>query len=167
MENNDQTIKRNPILMVNNDGIKPMYVKPEPKVKKMSAAEFVKYAADNHIKFTLPKDNRKYPGQKCQEDNLNIAFRHLHENLVNEVIQFCRAYGITIDGFHLNADELEDSIKFGSWQHCTDSCLRFDKFTQEYKDCISMKDEASIEKIKDDKEWRRIKLEQEPYLVSI
>lgn len=167
MENNDQTIKRNPILMVDNDSIKPMYVKPEPKVKKITAAEFVKYAADNHIKFTLPKDIRKYPFQKCQEDNLNIAFRHLHENLVNEVIQFCRAYGITIDEFHMSADSLIESINAGSWQACTDSCLRFDKFTQEYKDCVSMKDEESIHKLKDDKEWTRIKLEQEPYLISM
>lgn len=134
---------------------------------KMSATEFVKYAADNHIKFTIPEDNREYPGQQCQDKKLNIAFRHLHENLVNEVIQFCRAYGIIIDEFHLNADNLENSIKTGSWQACTDSCLKFDKFTQEYKDCVSMKDEASIEKIKDDKEWKKIKLEQEPYLISM
>jgi len=167
MENNDQTIKRNPILMIDNDSIKPMYVKPEPKVNKMSVAEFVKYAADNHIKFTLPKDNRKYPGQQCQDEHLNYKFRRLHLFLVNQVINFCKSNNILIDEFHLNADELEDSIKFGSWQACTDSCLRFDKFTQEYKDCVSMKDESSIEKIKDDKEWARIKLEQVPYLISI
>lgn len=167
MENNDQTIKRNPILMIDNDSIKPMYVKPEPKVNKMSVAEFVKYAADNHIKFTLPKDNREYPGQQCQEPELNFAFRSLHQNIINQIINFCQNWHIYIDEIHLNADCLEGSIKAGSWQACTDSCLRFDKFTQEYKDCVSMKDEASIEKIKDDKEWTRIKLEQVPYLISI
>ena len=167
MENNDQTIKRNPIFMVNNDGVKPLSTKSAPKFSKMTVAEFVKYAADNHIKFTLPEDNRKYPGQQCQDERLNYKFRRLHLFLVNQVINFCKSNNILIDEFHLNADNLENSIKAGTWQACTDSCLRFDKFTQEYKDCVSMKDEASIEKIKDDKEWRRIKLEQEPYLVSI
>ena len=159
--------KQNPILMVDNNGIKPISIKPEPKVKKMSAAEFVKYAADNHIKFTLPEDNRKYPGQQCQDERLNYKFRRLHSFLVNQVINFCKSNNILIDEFHLNADCLEGSIKAGSWQACTDSCLKFDKFTQEYKDCVSMKDEASIEKIKDNKEWLRIKHEQEPYLISM
>ena len=159
--------KQNPIFMVNNDGIKPLNTKSAPNFSKMSAAEFVKYAADNHIKFTLPEDNRKYPGQKCQDENLNKAFRELHTKLVNEIIDFCKEWHINIDKFLLDADELEGSIKFGSWQPCTDSCLRFDKFTQEYKDCVSMKDEESINKIKDDKEWTRIKLEQEPYMVSM
>lgn len=167
MENNEQTIKRNPILMVNNDGVKPLSTKSAPKVLKKSVAEFVKYAADNHIKFTLPEDNRKYPGQKCQEPELNFAFRNLHKNIINQIINFCQNWYISIDEIHLNADSLEESIKAGSWQACTDSCLRFDKFTQEYKDCVSMKDEASIEKIKDEKEWSRIKLEQEPYIVSM
>ena len=135
--------------------------------KKMSPAEFVKYAADNHIKFTLPEDNRKYPGQKCQDENLNKAFRELHAKLVNEIIDFCKEWHISIDEFHLSADEFEGSIKFGSWEACTDSCLRFDKFTQEYKYCISMKDEESISKLKDNKEWTRIKNEQEPYMVSM
>lgn len=167
MENNDQIIKRNPIFMVNNDGVKPLSTKSAPKVSKMTAAEFVKYAADNHIKFTFPEDNRKYPGQKCQEENLNKAFRELHTKLLNEIIDFCKEWHISIDEIHLNADSLEESIKAGTWQACTDSCLRFDKFTQEYKDCVSMKDGASIEKIKDEKEWSRIKREQEPYIVSM
>ena len=109
---------------------------------------------------------KEYYGQQCQDVKINKAFRNLHEHLVNEVIGFCKAWNISIDEFHLSADDLEDSIKTGYWQSCTDSCLRFDKFTQEYKDCISMKDEASIEKIKDDKEWERIKTEQEPFLSS-
>ena len=153
--------------MVNTDGVKPLSTKSVPKVSKMTVAEFVKYAADNHIKFTLPEDNRKYPGQQCQDERLNYKFRRLHLFLVNQVINFCKNNNILIDEFHLNTDNLENSIKAGTWQACTDSCLRFDKFTQEYKDCVSMKDEASIEKIKDDKEWARIKLEQEPYLVSM
>ena len=167
MKDNEQAIKRNPILMVNNDGIKPISIKPAPKVSKMSVAEFVKYAVDNHIKFTLPEDNRKYPGQQCQDPKINEAFRNLHEHLVNEVIGFCKAWNISIDEFHLSADDLEGSIKFGSWQACTDSCLQFDKFTQEYKDCVLMKNDESIKKVSNDKEWARIKSEQEPFLFSM
>ena len=88
MENNNQTIKRNPILIVDNGGIKPLSTKSAPKVYKKPIAEFVKYAAENHIKFTLPEDNRKYPGQKCQEPELNFAFRNLHTNIINQIINF-------------------------------------------------------------------------------
>lgn len=110
---------------------------------------------------------KAYYGQQCQDPKINEAFRNLHEHLVNEVIGFCKAWNISIDKFHLSADELEGSIKFGSWQACTDSCLQFDKFTQEYKDCVSMKNNESIEKIINDKEWARIKSEQEPFLFSM
>ena len=113
------------------------------------------------------KDNREYYGQQCKDPKINEAFRNLHEHLVNEVIGFCKAWNISIDEFHLSADDVEASIKFGSWQACTDSCLQFDKFTQEYKDCVSMKDEESIKKITNKKEWARIKSEQEPFLFSM
>ena len=122
-------IKQNPIMIINdNEGIEPLKIKDAPKVKKMSPAEFIKYAADNHIKFDIPEDNRKYPGQQCQDSELNKKFRELHKNVVDIIIHFCKENNITINEFHLNADALEDSIKFGSWQSCTDSCLTFDKF---------------------------------------
>lgn len=113
------------------------------------------------------KDNKKYPLQQCQDDHITNAFRRLHERLIDEVIGFCRAYGISIDELHLNADSLEDSIKHGSWQSCTDSCLQFDKFTQEYKDCVDMKNEESIKKFADDNEYKRIINEQKPFLISM
>lgn len=97
----------------------------------MKKAEFVKYMADNHIQFTLPEDNRKYPYQKCQDDEINNAFKELHENLVNEVISFCNKWGVKIDEVYLHADGLEESCKFGCWQPCTDSTLRFDKFEKD------------------------------------
>ena len=152
--------KKNSIIMISDNKIEPLKIKEAPKTKKMSPAEFVKYAADNQIKFTIPEDKREYPGQQCQDEKINIAFRHLHEYLVNEVIQFCRAYNITIDEFRLNADDLEGSIKYGSWQSCTDSCLTFDKYSQEYKDIISMK------KIVSDSEYNKIVANEEPYLLS-
>ena len=130
--------------------------------KNKTAAEYVKYLADNHIKITLPEDNRKYYGQQCQEDSLNIDFREFHKHLVNEVIDFCKSHGITIDEFHLNADCLEDSIKAGSWQACTDSCFQFDKFSEEYKDVVSMR------KVVSEQEFRKItEIDNEPFMVSM
>lgn len=78
-------------------------------------------------------DNRKYPFQQCQDENINKDFRILHHDIVNMVIQFCLKHNITIDEFGLTADGLGGSIKSGSWQACTDSCFTFDKFSQEYK----------------------------------
>lgn len=130
-------------------------------LKQMSPAEFVKHAAENHIKFILPEDNRKYPMQQCQDDLLNQKFRVLHKQIVNAIIQFCKENDIVIDEFQLNAVCLEDSIKAGSWQACTDSCFRFDKFTEEYKDVMSMK------KIVSDKEFNRIVANEEAFLISL
>lgn len=76
-------------------------------------------------------EDKKFYGQQCQDELLNTAFGHLHENLINEIIGFCKAWNVSIDEVYLNADCLENSIKFGSWQPCTDSCLKFDKFTKE------------------------------------
>lgn len=105
--------------------------------------------------------NIKYHGQQCQDDLINQKFRILHTQIVNTIIQFCKENDILIDEFHLNADCLEDSIKIGSWQPCTDSCFEFDKFTDEYKDVISMK------KTVDNKEWETIKLDQKPFMISM
>lgn len=129
--------------------------------KKMNPAEYIKYLADNHIKIELPEDNRKYPGQQCQDIQLNNDFRELHKKLVNEVIQFCIDHNITIDEFHLNADNLEESIKFGEWSACTDSGLTFEKFTNEYKDAVSMK------KFYSGPTFELIRLKQEPFLFSM
>ena len=106
-------------------------------------------------------DVKKFPFQQCQDERLNYKFRQLHKYLVNQIINFCKSHNIIIDEFYLNADELSESIKFGSWQPCTDSCLTFHKFTDEYKDAVSMK------KVVDDKEWKRIKLEQKPFMQSM
>ena len=105
--------------------------------------------------------NDKYFGQQCQDDKINIAFRNLHKQLVDEIIGFCKAYNIVIDEFHLYADCFRDSIKIGSWQPCTDSSLVFEKFTDEWKNIINM--DKSI----DNKEYKKVKLDQKPFLVSM
>ena len=118
------------------------------------------------IKFEYTPDTRKYPGQQCQDEELTKKFRAFHEELVNKVISFCKDNNILIDEFHLNADSLEDSIKFGSWQACTDSCFSFEKFTDEYKKAFIYMDRDFL-KGKDQRDLDIIHLEQEPYLCSM
>ena len=106
-------------------------------------------------------EEKKFYNQQCQDEQINIAFRHLHENLINEIIGFCKAWNVSIDEAYLNADCLEDSIKAGSWQPCTDSSLRFDKFSQEYKDIISNEKNVSEE------EFNKILINEKPFLISM
>ena len=105
--------------------------------------------------------DKKYPMQICQDDNLTRKFRELHKELVNKIISFCKENNITIDEFHLNADGVDGSIHYGEWQSCTDSGFSMIKFTDEYNDAVSCR------KIVDDKEWKRIKLEQKDFLLSM
>jgi hypothetical protein len=105
--------------------------------------------------------DKKYPMQICQDDNLTRKFRELHEELVNKIISFCKENNISIDEFHLNADDVNGSIPYGEWQSCTDSAFSMIKFTDEYNDAVSLR------KIVDDKEWKRIKLEQNDFLFSM
>lgn len=138
----------------------------QTNTKEMTASEYIKYLAEHKIKITMPEDNRKYYGQQCQDEQLNIAFRNLHHKLVNEIISFCRAWNISIDEFHLNADGVAESIKFGEWQACTDSCLTFDKFSEDYKKAFWSCDKEFLER-KTKQDLDKIKLSQEPYLRSM
>ena len=104
---------------------------------------------------------KKYYGQSCQDDELTKKFREFHTSLVNQVINFCVENKITIDEFSLHADGMHGSIEKGSWQSCTDSCLSFEKFSDEWKDIVTMK------KVVDDKTYRKVKLQQEPLLFSM
>lgn len=72
------------------------------------------------------ENDGKYPFQQCQDYDINKAFRELHEKLVNEVISFCGLYGLDVDEFCLQADNISESTKYGSWQPCTDSLFRLD-----------------------------------------
>lgn len=104
---------------------------------------------------------KKFPLQICQDEEITNKFRSLHAELVNKVIAFCKENNIIVDEFHLNADGLQGSIQYGEWESCTDSAFSMIKFTDEYNDVVSMK------KLVDEKEWKRIKLEQENFLFSI
>lgn len=105
--------------------------------------------------------DKKFPMQVCQDEEITNKFRSLHIELVNKIISFCKENDIIVDEFHLNADCLENSIKAGSWQACTDSAFSLTKFTDEYKDVVLMK------KIVSDKEFKLIKLKQKDYLFSM
>ena len=71
----------------------------------------------------MEQEDKKYPCQECQDDEINSAFRNLHHKLVDEIIKFCKNYNVEIDDFHLNADGVLGSIPYGQWQACTDSAL--------------------------------------------
>lgn len=106
-------------------------------------------------------EDKKYPLQVCQDDDMTKKFRDLHYEIVNKIISFCKENNICIDEFHLSADGVKNSIPYGKWQACTDSEFSMIKFTDEYKDAVSMKKQI------DEDEWKRIKLEQEYYLFSM
>lgn len=107
------------------------------------------------------KYDKKFPLQICQDEEITNKFRNLHYEIVNKIISFCKENNIVVDEFHLNADGLQGSIPYGEWESCTDSSFSMIKFTDEYKDVVSMR------KYVDEDEWKRIKLEQENYLFSI
>ena len=129
------------------------------KPKQLSLGEFVKYAADNHIEFTLPENNSKYPMQQCQDDAINDDFRALHHDIVNTIIQFCVKHNIVIDEFNLHADGLEDSIKHGEWCASTDSSFRMDESLE--RECGKPVWEM------DNKEYKLAKINHKPILISL
>ena len=110
--------------------------------------------------------NKKFPLQICQDEEITKKFRDLHTELVNKIISFCKENNIIVDELHLNADCLEDSIKAGSWQPCTDSCLSFEKFTEDYKKAFWYMDRDFL-KGKDKKDLDNISLSQKPFLFSM
>lgn len=102
----------------------------------------------------------EYFGQQCQDEGINKSFRQLHHDIVNMIISWCKEHGVVVDELHLSADSLQDSIENGEWTPVTDSYFALEKFTQEYKDVLSMKKTVS------DKEFKLIKLDQKPYIFS-
>ena len=48
--------------------------------------ESIKQSAINKIVINVPEDNRTYPHQQCQDEQINVAFRNLHKHLVDEIM---------------------------------------------------------------------------------
>lgn len=99
----------------------------------MTPAEFVKFAAEHHIKISIKESNEKYPYQICQDDEINHKFRELHVNIVNMIADFCKTYNIIVDKVNMDIDDFSESCKHGKWVSDTDSCFSFKKFSEEYK----------------------------------
>lgn len=127
---------------------------------------------DTNIKLSYEEDTRKYFGQQCQDEELNKKFRKFHEDIVNQIICFCKDNNIIIDEFSLSADELEDSIERGSWQACTDSSFSFIKFDDDYKKAFMECDKEFYNKLKTEgkdinKVLKEIEARQEPFMYSM
>ena len=114
----------------------------------------------------MKEDTRQFPGQQCQDEQINMAFRNLHKRIVDEIIGFCNAWNITIDEFHITADGLAESIPHGSWQSCTDSSFVTQKFSEEYKK-VFWECDNEILKTKTQKDLDLLKLQQEPFMYSM
>lgn len=118
------------------------------------------------------EDNKKFYGQQCQDEELNKKFRKFHEDIVNQIISFCKDNDIMIDEFSLYADELEGSIEKGSWQACTDSSFSFRKYDDDYKKAFFKCDKEFYNQIKAEgkdisKVLNEIEARQEPFMYSI
>ena len=61
--------------------------------------------------------------EKNRNPELHKAFGELHTKIVNEVIQFCKEHDLDVDEFHVGADGLLGSKKFGEWTPSTDSYM--------------------------------------------
>ena len=127
---------------------------------------------DTDIKLSYEEDTRKYFGQQCQDEELNKKFRKFHEDIVNQIICFCKDNDIIIDEFNLSADGLEDSIENGSWQACTDSSFSFIKFDDDYKNAFMNYDKEFYNKLKTEgkdinKVLKEIEARQEPFMYSM
>ena len=127
---------------------------------------------DTDIKLSYEKDTRKFYGQQCQDEELNKKFRKFHEDIVNQIINFCKSNHILIDEFSLSADGLEGSIEKGSWQACTDSSFSFRKFDDDYKKAFMECDKEFYDQLKAEgkdinKVLNEIEAKQEPFMYSM
>lgn len=127
---------------------------------------------DTGIKLSYKDDKRKFYGQQCQDEELDKKFRKFHEDIVNQIICFCKDNDIIIDEFSLSADGLEGSIEKGSWQACTDSSFIFRKFDDDYKKAFMKCDKEFYNKLKAEekdinKALNEIEARYEPFLYSM
>lgn len=69
-----------------------------------------------------------FDSETNRDAKLHEDFSKLHENLVNQVIKFCKDHNLTDIGvFDLYIDGIEYSTKFGEWCPATDSSCWFQK----------------------------------------
>ena len=80
----------------------------------------------------MESNEKKYPCQFCQDEELNQKFCEFHQALVNQIVDFCAEHKIEIDDVHLDIDGLRDSIRFGQWTAATDSSMTMYRFDEEH-----------------------------------
>ena len=76
-------------------------------------------------------NEKKFPWQICQDEELNQKFVELHKTLVNQIVEFCKDNNLEIDDVHVSADGLRDSIKYGYWTPASDSSMTMYRFDDE------------------------------------
>lgn len=109
----------------------------------------------------MTQEDKKFYGQQCQDETITMEFRKLHHEIVNRIIKFCNDHNITIDEVTMKIYDIDESIPYHSWQAPTDSSLTFMKFSDDWKALMR------CEKIVTEEEYKKIKMEQEPYLFSM
>jgi len=112
-------------------------------------------------------EDKKFCSQQCQNEEITKSFRQLHNEVVDLIVKWCHDNNVMIDEFNLNADCLEDSIKAGSWQSCTDSALTFMKFDNDYKRIFHQCDREFIRTLTKNDINEIEQRNHEPYLFSM
>lgn len=80
----------------------------------------------------METNEKKYPWQICQDEDLNKKFCELHHKLVEQIIYFCLENNLKIDDVHLDIDGFRDSINFGQWTAASDSSMVMYRFDDEH-----------------------------------
>lgn len=62
-----------------------------------------------------------YPGQICQDEDINYEFINLHHEIVDKIVKFCKRNNIEIDEVSFSADGIMNSVPYDQWQAGTDS----------------------------------------------
>ena len=141
--------------------------KMNEKLQKHYKMDYTKMESTINIDNVLKEfensniEDKQFYGQQCQDKNITMAFRKLHNEIVDRIIKFCNDYNIMIDEVTMKIYDIDESIPYHSWQAPTDSALTFMKFSDDYKSIMN------CEKVVSKEEFEKIKMNQEPYLFSM
>lgn len=94
--------------------------------EKKELERFPKYDSSKTETWVGSKDYWEaiFETETNRDPELHEAFSKLHEDIVNMVIRFCKEHDLNdVDEFHVGADGIRGSIKYGEWCPCTDSYM--------------------------------------------
>lgn len=67
-----------------------------------------------------------FEGETNRNIELHTAFSKLHEDIVNEIITFCKRHNLTnVSLVGISIDGLNGSLDYGKWSPATDSSMEF------------------------------------------